>query len=279
MIYPLSFLALGLAASAAAIVPRRYTPCPLYLTAVGEPNGTITEDTIGESRIGGGFPQGIYYDLNGTMTDFMHHKCLVDPTSYQFQCVQGTYGTTHFTVSKDNNLMHDGCEKWLACPATGPGDDGSYNIFSDAKTPTYGCESITIRVGFGCTALGRSSSSSSSAIPTPTTSTPALAAPVTTSALQLRPYAQRTSQQARSKTHTSSSSPPPILPTTPSEAPTHHISPPPTPPSSTSTSQPPAHTLEYARSSSSSPTPALSPLQLCRSPSLGPKKKKGKMED
>jgi hypothetical protein len=182
MIYPLSFLALGLAASA-AIVPRRYTPCPLYLTAVGELNGTITEDTIGESQIGGGFPQGIYYDLNGTMTDFMHHKCLVDPTSYQFQCVQGTYGTTRFTVSEDNNLMHDGCEKWLACPATGPGDDGSYNIFSDAKTPTYGCEIITIRVGFGCTALGKPPSSSCTTrtpTPTPTASTPALAARVTT---------------------------------------------------------------------------------------------------
>jgi hypothetical protein len=182
MIYPLPLLALGLAASAVSI-PRQDQQCSFSLVAVGEPSGTITEDTIGENRIGGGFPQGVYYAINHTMYDALHHQCLIDPTSFQFQCVQGSYGNTNFTFANDGNLMHDGYENWLACPATGPGEDGSYNIFSDAKAPTSGCEIVTLKVGFSCTGLGKPSSSITPApTPTPTVSTPTLAAPATASA-------------------------------------------------------------------------------------------------
>jgi hypothetical protein len=74
----------------------------------------------------------------------------------------------------------------LACAADGPGDDGSYNIFS-ADLGDVGCNAITLRTGgFNCTALGRPSSSSST---TPATATggygnpapPSTSAPASTS--------------------------------------------------------------------------------------------------
>jgi hypothetical protein len=141
------------------------------MTAVGEPNGTIVEDTIGENRIGGGYPQGIYYMNGHALFDSLNHNCLIDPSTFQFQCTQGVVGATNFTLADDGNLMLDASEKWFACPAAGPGNDGSYNIFSDALQTTTGCESVTLRTGgFSCSALGRPSSSSAAPTAIATTS-------------------------------------------------------------------------------------------------------------
>jgi hypothetical protein len=160
----LVLFALGFCASAASI-PRQTAPCTFYMSAVGEPNGTIVEDTIGENRIGGGYPQGIYY-FNGShsLYDGLNHNCLIWPSTFQFQCTQGTAISTNFTLADDGNLIHDASEKWFACPAAGPGHDGSYNIFSDALQNTTGCESVTLRTGsFSCAAEGRPPSSSAAA--------------------------------------------------------------------------------------------------------------------
>lgn len=164
----LPLLALGLGASA-ALIPRQVTPCTFVMNAVGEPNGSIVEDTIGENRIGGGFPQGVYYMNNHAFFDSRNHSCLISPSTSQFRCTQGAEGATNFTLADDGNLMHDASEKWFACPSSGPGNDGSYNIFSDALKNTTGCESVTLRTGgFSCAALGRPSASS--AAPTATVS-------------------------------------------------------------------------------------------------------------
>jgi hypothetical protein len=178
----LILLALGLCASAASI-PRQATPCTFSMSAVGEPNGTIVEDTIGENRIGGGYPQGIYYMNNShSLFDGLNHNCLIWPSTLQFQCTQGAAGLSNFTLADDGNLMHDASEKWFACPAAGPGDDGSYNIFSDALQNTTGCEIVTLRTGsFSCAAEGRPPASSSAA---PTASP---TAPPTSSATQSCP--------------------------------------------------------------------------------------------
>jgi len=168
--FSLLILALGLCAFAAS-VPRQTTPCTFYMSAVGEPNGSIVEDTIGENRIGGGYPQGVYYMTGHTLFDGLNHNCLIWPSTLQFQCTQGVGVATNFTLADDGNLMYDASEKWFACPAAGPGNDGSYNIFSDALQNTTGCESVTLRTGgFSCAAEGRPPSSTS-AVPT-TTATP-----------------------------------------------------------------------------------------------------------
>ncbi|KAE9378133.1 hypothetical protein N431DRAFT_435299 [Stipitochalara longipes BDJ] len=169
--FPLVLLALGLGAYAAS-VPRQTTPCTFAMNAVGEPNGSIVEDTIGENRIGGGYPQGVYYMTNHTLFDGLKHNCLIWPSTFQFQCTQGAGGATNFTLANDGNLMHDASEKWFACPAAGPGNDGSYNIFSDALQNTTGCESITLRTGgFSCAAEGRPPSLSTP-VPTATVAPP-----------------------------------------------------------------------------------------------------------
>lgn len=167
MIFAVPLLVLALQASA-AVLPRQ-TPCIFVMNAVGAPNGTIKEDTIGENRIGGTYPQGSYIITAYTLTDAVGHNCLIYPNTLQFECAQGMSGTTNFSLADNGDLLHDGSANWLACPATGPGDDGSYNIFSDQKYDTAGCETVTLVTGgFSCAVLGRPSSSSSAATALPT---------------------------------------------------------------------------------------------------------------
>lgn len=175
MKYSLSFLALA-AATNAAVLPRQIfsrqaTPCTFSLIAIGDPKGSVVETTIGENRIGGSYPQGVYSIDAKRLTDAEGHNCSISSTTAQFQCKQGS-AVTLFTLGNNGNLLYnDTNANWLACPATGPGEDGSFNIFTQAKTNTTGCETIQILTGgFSCAALGRPTSTSTSSV-APATST------------------------------------------------------------------------------------------------------------
>ena len=172
------FLAALCLTASAGLIPRQ-EPCSFAMNAVGSPSGSVVEDVIGENRIGGIYPRGYYYIANDALYDTMGHNCIISPQTKQFRCVAGAGGEpTEFSFADDGNLLHNGTASWLACPAAGPGDDGSYNIFTDATSDTTGCKAITLSTGgFNCTALGRSSSSSSAL-----TSLPTLAEPSTFSA-------------------------------------------------------------------------------------------------
>ncbi|KAH6674212.1 ubiquitin 3 binding protein But2 C-terminal domain-containing protein [Halenospora varia] len=156
----------------AAVLPRQAVPCTFSVTAVGMDNSTVKQSSIGEPRIGGEFPQGFYLLENGTLTDARNHTCIISSSTSQLQCVQGFPEATTFTFSNDFLLRHDTNPSWLACPSDGPGDDGSYNIFSDAKQNKTSCKEIQLQAGgFACAVLGRPSSTA--ATPTATaTSTP-----------------------------------------------------------------------------------------------------------
>jgi hypothetical protein len=162
MLFIISILAALCLGASAALLPRQ-SPCSFSMSAVGTPNGTVVEDTIGELRIGGTYPQGNYYITNGSLFDSLQNSCLVWPNSSQLQCTSGLPSNTTFSVADDGSLLHDGVANWLACPASGPGSDGSYNIYTNAKADITGCEAITLRTGgYNCTALGRPSASASS---------------------------------------------------------------------------------------------------------------------
>jgi hypothetical protein len=147
----------------AAILPRQ-APCSFVMNAVSPVvNGSVVEDTIGENRIGGTYPQGNYYITNGSLVDGLGHSCVIISVSYQFQCFASTIGASDFSFADDGNLLQGGNENFFACPAPGPGDDGSYNIFGAALANTTGCAPITLRTGgFNCTALGHPTSTATS---------------------------------------------------------------------------------------------------------------------
>jgi hypothetical protein len=217
-----SLLLLGvLSHSALARVVPRQAPCSTFtLTAIGEPNGTIRETNVGQNRIGGTYRQGTYYfDDNHVLYDTLHHNCLVDATSLQFLCTQGAKGTTNFTFSENGNLVHDGSEKWTACPAAGPGDDGSFNIFSDLEPVDQGCEVVTLKTGGFCTAMGRPDNSSTAATPagTSTTAVPvaATAGSATTAApsITVTPFTIAATATIAGINPSSSSSSAPVCPT------------------------------------------------------------------
>ncbi|ESZ91388.1 hypothetical protein SBOR_8240 [Sclerotinia borealis F-4128] len=171
MKYLLSLVTL-VAVTNAVVIPRQVIPCTFYMAAVGDPNGSIVETTIGENRIGGTYPQGLYSIDAKKLTDTEGHNCSISSTTAQFQCIQGS-AVTLFTLGDNGNLLYNNTNaNWLACPATGPGEDGSFNIFTQAKKNTTGCETIQIVTGgFSCAALGRPTSTSTSSIAS-ATSTP-----------------------------------------------------------------------------------------------------------
>jgi hypothetical protein len=166
----------------AAAVPRQTPVCTFYVNAVGDLAGSILEDTIGEPRIGGNYPQNTYVLTDGVMTDPLNNICTISPNSKQLQCSSRTAVSTRILFSDNFYLMHNNTTNWLACPAAGLGNGGSYTIFSNEKEDKTGCLSIELRAGgFGCSALGRPSSTSTTAVATATpTGTVSLAARATT---------------------------------------------------------------------------------------------------
>jgi hypothetical protein len=139
------------------------------MVAHGGINGTVSQDAIGEPRIGGTFPQGSFLIQDQIMTDSLNHTCLISSTTSQLECTQGLPGSK-FLFSNNFFILHDDTNSnWLACPASGPDQDGSYNIYSSQKADQTGCQAIELQAGgFGCAGLGRSSTTSATSIPTAT---------------------------------------------------------------------------------------------------------------
>lgn len=143
MHYVLQLLALTVSASA-TLVAGQNTQCTFSMVAASSSNPLIISDSIGENRIGGD-QRGVYTIAPPFLVDSHGHNCIVDPSSAQFYCSQGTPGNSQFSITADGNLLHNGNSKWLACPVTKPGTDGSFAIFTDTKFDTTGCEYITIK--------------------------------------------------------------------------------------------------------------------------------------
>lgn len=80
MISTLSLLAVISLGVSAALLPRQ-APCSFVLNAVGIVNGSVLEDTIGENRIGGTYPQGSYITINNGLVDSLNHSCIISPSS------------------------------------------------------------------------------------------------------------------------------------------------------------------------------------------------------
>ncbi|QSZ36506.1 hypothetical protein DSL72_006386 [Monilinia vaccinii-corymbosi] len=183
MKYLLSFLAL-VAATNASVLPsqtfsRQVVPCTFSMVAIGDPNGSVVETTIGENRIGGSYPRGVYSIDAKRLTDAEGHNCSISSITAQFQCKQG-FAVTLFTLGNNGSLLYDNTNaNWLACPATGPGEDGSFNIFTQAKANTTGCETIQILTGgFSCAVLGRPPSNSTSSVASATSTAASSTIPV-----------------------------------------------------------------------------------------------------
>ncbi|TVY43964.1 hypothetical protein LSUB1_G001367 [Lachnellula subtilissima] len=143
-----------------AVISRETSPCNFFMAATGGLNGTISQDAVGEPRFGGTFPQASFFIAHGTLTDRLNHTCLISSTTHQLQCTQGVAGSG-FKFSDNFLVLHDETNaNWLACPAPGPGQDGSYNIYSSQKADSTGCLVIKLQAeSFGCAAQGRPDSS------------------------------------------------------------------------------------------------------------------------
>jgi hypothetical protein len=180
------YLTLTIGALAASV--RRDAPakcCSFSLAAKGSPNGTVNEDIVGENQLLGASPKGEYCFLNTTLIDNQGRTCFMISPADQFVCdVNNTPTTSRFTLSADNNLLYNGSPYYYACPYTGRGSDGSYNIYSDKLSNTTGCTNITLSAGgFSCAALGRPSSTLVTSTATPAAASTATPSETTNAAV------------------------------------------------------------------------------------------------
>lgn len=165
MKYALTLAALALGASA-TVSDRATSTCCFTATAQGGENDKVEEDTIGELRISSSYQNADLCVDGSSIVDSAGHHCIIYPGTQQFQCIQGTIpGLENITLGDNSDLLHNGDQNWLACPADGPGTDGGYNIFSNnLSSNTTGCKQVTILTGgFSCAAMGSNTTSSTTA--------------------------------------------------------------------------------------------------------------------
>ncbi|TVY69009.1 hypothetical protein LSUE1_G008008 [Lachnellula suecica] len=198
---PLSAVTILLTAlqASAGVINRQASPaCTFSISATGPVNGSVGQDTIGEPRVGGSFPQGVFLMDNGTLTDSLNHTCLISSTTSQLQCTQGLPGSK-FMFSDNFQILHDeSSSSWLACSASGPGQDGSYNIYSSTKANSTGCQAIELQAGgFGCSGLGR---------PTTTDTASSTSTPYSSQVIQAATTTANVSSTASTATATSTAS-------------------------------------------------------------------------
>lgn len=168
------YTSLGLVAgaSAAALVPR--DSCCFGLTASGGVSGSVGQLSDGQNRIaqtGGLANQNGQYCINsGQITDGNGRGCILTPPTTQFQCDSGASPTGGFSVS-NGNLAYNGNTQFYACPT---GDNGGYNIYTQAVANQQGCVTVTLSTGGQCSGSGSGSSSAAgSASSAPAASSPA----------------------------------------------------------------------------------------------------------
>ncbi|PQE33029.1 gpi anchored cell wall protein [Rutstroemia sp. NJR-2017a WRK4] len=132
-------------AAYAAVLPRQTEVCTFVMVGVdgtpsgdsGSPSGNIVETTAGENRIGGSYSRAIYSINAKVLTDANGNNCSISSSTAQFQCTSNSTATL-FTLGDSSDLLYDDTNaNFLACPA----DDGSFNIFSDAKEDKTGSTS------------------------------------------------------------------------------------------------------------------------------------------
>ncbi|KAF2475584.1 uncharacterized protein BDR25DRAFT_213209 [Lindgomyces ingoldianus] len=154
----LAFAALGLGASASAIVPHILPrgggdECCFTLTAHGPPidkgpSGILGQLSDGQNRVGGRLPVGIYCLKDGNIIDKSMRGCILTPPTTQFQCDEGAAPTPGFGISCNGQLNFKGSETFWACPVN---DDGEWNVYTLPAPGQAKCKQITLTVSGSCT--------------------------------------------------------------------------------------------------------------------------------
>ncbi|KFY51200.1 hypothetical protein V497_09313 [Pseudogymnoascus sp. VKM F-4516 (FW-969)] len=177
-----STLTVGLAT---ALMPRAPSAPPGYccftLTAANPTLGSdiVEEDTIGQNRIFSSYPDGAYC-INpadqGKLYDSLGHTCIISQTTQRFQCTQGIRSQNKFVVGGNGDFFVDDSNDFWACPAKGPGKEGGYEIFAEAKVDTTGCVPITMASTKDACAPPAGPISGTGTAPVPTGTAPASSA-------------------------------------------------------------------------------------------------------
>lgn len=147
-------------------------PCCFSLESAEPEYGIVKQSSTGELRINSTTFRQAFLCLNPdthTLQDGIGNSCFVRRSTNKFQCLRGVQGETQFgfattnssrrrhdaggdggaTTSTHHLLRYDSNHTtFLACPAEGPGSDGSLNLFAAEKDDADDCVPVELmRVG------------------------------------------------------------------------------------------------------------------------------------
>ncbi|KAJ5295056.1 hypothetical protein N7508_009877 [Penicillium antarcticum] len=158
------------AAGTNALVGRSDSCC-FHLTATGGISGSLGQLSDGQVRVGDTTLSAAQFCLSDSIiTDSEGRGCVVTSETTQFQCDEGSTGTSGFSLASSGSLEFDGSSSFIAC-ATGL--NGGDNIYISNSTSVTQCTKIQL-TGDSCFAAASSSASKLSSTPyaVPTSAVP-----------------------------------------------------------------------------------------------------------
>ncbi|KAJ5618295.1 hypothetical protein N7528_006938 [Penicillium herquei] len=175
-----SFIAIAAFAAGANALVGRSNSCCFEITASGGASGTLGQLTDGQVRVGDTTLSAAEFCLSGSIiTDSEGRGCVITTETTQFQCDQGSSGTSGFSLTSSGLLEFDGSSSFIACQT---GEDNGSNIYTTNSTSVTNCVNVELTSDSTCAVS--SSSVVPAATPVPTSSSPAPVAvsPVASSA-------------------------------------------------------------------------------------------------
>ncbi|KAJ5729605.1 uncharacterized protein N7483_004113 [Penicillium malachiteum] len=182
-----SFIAIAVFAAGANALVGRSNSCCFELTASGGASGTLGQLTDGQVRVGDTTLSASEFCLSGSIiTDSEGRGCVITckytstndsqcliliknlAETTQFQCDQGSSGTSGFSLTSSGLLEFDGSSSFIACQT---GEDNGSNIYTTDSDAVTNCVSVELTSDSTC-AVSSSSSVIPAATPAPSSSTP-----------------------------------------------------------------------------------------------------------
>ncbi|KAJ5703159.1 hypothetical protein N7488_010707 [Penicillium malachiteum] len=164
-----SFIAIAAFAASANALVGRSNSCCFEITASGGASGTLGQLSDGQVRVGDTTLSAAEFCLSGSIiTDSEGRGCVITTETTQFQCDQGSSGTSGFSLTSSGLLEFDGSSSFIACQT---GEDNGSNIYTTNSTSVTNCVNVELTSDSTCAVS--SSSVVPAATPVPTSSSPA----------------------------------------------------------------------------------------------------------
>lgn len=120
----------------------RSDSCCFQLTASGGASGSLGQLNDGQVRVGDSNLSNAEFCLsNAIITDSEGRGCVITAETTQFQCDEGSTGTSGFYLTSSGQLRLDSSSSFIACQT---GENNGRNVYTTNSTSVTDCVSIRL---------------------------------------------------------------------------------------------------------------------------------------